>query len=507
MILSKSKLIAWRQCPKRLWLEVHKPEAREDSAGVTASFSAGNEVGEVARRIYDPQGHGTTLDPSQLGIAGLISQTQALLPDRRPLFEAGFRTSGTSAALSLADVLLPDGHDSWHMVEVKSSTGVKDYHIEDAAIQFYIATQAGLRVSRTSVAHVDSQWVYPGGENRHGLLREVDVTERVQSLQPEIPEWIASAHQVVADARQPETKIGAHCADPFACGFRGYCEEQVVAEKGPVQFPVQWLPDIRRKALQDHIAVNEVRSMEDVPDVLLNDQQQRVKRHTLQREVYFDREGSARALAAHPLPALFLDFETIAFAVPRWAGTRPYQQITFQYSLHRLDAAGMLTHTGFLDLEGTDPSRALARSLVGQCTGDGPVFAYNAGFEGARIREMAERFPELADGLLRIRDRLVDLLPITREHYYDPAQQGSWSIKKVLPSLSPDLRYDALEEVQDGGTAQQAYLEAIAPGASAERREQLHLQLWRYCELDTFAMVRLWEVLGAAGASDTKNRT
>jgi hypothetical protein len=120
---------------------------------------------------------------------------------------------------------------------------------------------------------------------------------------------------------------------------------------------------------------------------------------------------------------------------------------------------------------------------------------------------MAERFPELADRLLSIRDRLVDLLPITREHYYDPAQQGSWSIKKVLPSLSPELRYDALEEVQDGGGAQQAYLEAIASGTSAARREQLHRQLWRYCELDTFAMVRVWEVLGAAGASNTTRQT
>lgn len=496
MMLSKSKLIAWRQCPKRLWLEVHKPQLRQDSAGVTASFDAGNEIGEVAREIYDPHGAGTTLDPSQLGIPELLSRTLSLVPGRRPIFEAGFRTPGPKAALSLADVLLPEGHDHWHMVEVKSSTAVKAYHVEDAAIQFYIASQAGLRVARASVAHVDSRWVYPGGEDRRGLLKEVDVSERVQALQPQVPGWIASAHQVVEAPAEPESKMGAHCGDPFDCGFRGYCEQQEVAREGPVQFPVQWLPDIRGKALKNHIADNQVRSMADLPDGLLNERQRRVKHHTLQGAVYFDREGAERALAAHPLPALFLDFETIAFAVPRWPGTRPYQQITFQYSLHRLTAEAELTHTGFLDLAGTDPSQSLARSLVAECSGDGPVFAYNAGFEGARIREMAERFPELAKALLQIRDRLLDLLPITREHYYDPAQQGSWSIKKVLPSISPDLRYDALEEVQDGGGAQQAYLEAIAPGTSTARRQQLHRQLWRYCELDTIAMVRLWDVLG-----------
>nr|WP_205964319.1 DUF2779 domain-containing protein [Ramlibacter agri] len=486
-------MIAWRQCPKRLWLEVHQPELRADSSSTAASFAAGHEVGDVARRIYDPQDLGTTLDPGEIGIGGVLARTQELLAQRRPIFEAGFSVKeGERGALSLADVLLPEPDGSWHMVEVKSSTQVKDYHVEDAAIQFHIATRAGLRVSRVSVAHIDSKWVYPGGADRRGLLKEVDVSGRVGTLQAEVPRWIASAHDVV-DGDEPAQRMGGHCGAPFDCGFRGHCEQQLVAAEGTVEFPVHWLPGIRSEALKEHIAQNGVRSMEDVPDALLSERQLRVKRQMLEGQVFFDREGAASALAAHPLPALFLDFETIGFAVPRWAGTRPYQQIPFQFSLHRLDAAGALTHSGFLDLTGTDPSHALARALVDACEAPGPIFAYNKGFERGRIAELAERFAELRLPLLRIANRLVDLLPVAKEHYYHPEQQGSWSIKRVLPAMVPDLRYDDLAGVRDGGEAQQAYIEAIASQTSATRRNQLRDQLSRYCELDTFAMVRIWQ--------------
>ena len=120
------------------------------------------------------------------------------------------------------------------------------------------------------------------------------------------------------------------------------------------------------------------------------------------------------------------------------------------------------------------------------------MFVYNSAFEQTRIRELAERHPRLAPALHAINDRIVDLLPVARQHYYHPSQQGSWSIKAVLPALCPDLRYDNLDGVQDGGAAQQAYLEAIAPATSAARKAELERQLLAYCRLDTWAMVRLW---------------
>ena len=193
------------------------------------------------------------------------------------------------------------------------------------------------------------------------------------------------------------------------------------------------------------------------------------------------------------LPALFLDFETIQFAVPIWKGTRPYQQIPFQFSLHRLGRNGTLEPQSFLDLSGHDPSKGFAEALISACGERGPVFVYNAGFETARIRELAERFPRLKRSLLAINERVVDLLPVARDRYYHPSQQGSWSIKKVLPVVAPDLSYSDLDGVQDGGMAMKAFMEATANQTAAARKAQIKQQLLDYCALDTLAMVRLWQ--------------
>ncbi|MDA8383151.1 MAG: DUF2779 domain-containing protein, partial [Betaproteobacteria bacterium] len=185
---------------------------------------------------------------------------------------------------------------------------------------------------------------------------------------------------------------------------------------------------------------------------------------------------------------------------PIWAGTRPYQQIPFQYSVHRLGKHGEIEHSAFLDLSGNDPSRGFAEQLIQDCGTAGPVFVYNAAFENARMSELATRFPDLKEGLDAIIARVVDLLPIARNRYYHPSQKGSWSIKAVLPAVVPELSYDALDGVRNGGEAQEAFLEAIAPQTSDETRETLRAQLLTYCGLDTYAMVRLWQVF--AGRTD-----
>jgi len=494
--LSKSKLIAFRQCPKRLWLEVHRPELREDSAETQASFQIGNTVGDIARQLYDPAGSGVLLDAQRDGFDTVFKRSTELLKSDQPIFEAGFAAKG---ALAFADVMLPEvqkGKRVWRMVEVKSSTGVKDYHQDDVAIQSFVARNAGVPLTSIALAHIDSDWTYPGDQDYRGLLKECDLTSDAISRDEEVTEWITEAQQTVAKKSEPEISTGEQCASPFACGFFDYCQSQ----EAQAEYPVYWLPSIRAKALKKHIAENPALDLRDTPDDLLNELQQRVKAHTLSGEPYFDAAGASVALKAHKLPAYFLDFETIQFAVPIWKGTRPYQMIPFQFSLHTLRRSGKLESEAFLDLSGADPSRAFAEKLVAACGNSGPVFVYNAGFEGARIKELSERFPELGTALLAIKERLVDLHPITKAHYYHPSQQGSWSIKVVLPAVAPDLSYEALDGVQNGGMAMEAFLEAIYPDTSSERKAQIEQQLLQYCGLDTFAMVRLWQFL--AGRND-----
>jgi len=494
--LSKSKLLAFRQCPKRLWLEIHHPELRADSAATEASFAVGHQVGDVARRIYDPDGKGALIDVGVLGFDGAFARTRELLESSQPIFEAGFSAGG---ALAFADILLPvrrKGKKCWRMVEVKSSTSVKDYHRDDSAIQAHIARTTGVALDSIALAHIDSSWVYPGGGDYQGLLVENDLTEEAFSRDEEVRSWISDAQKIAAKRKEPDVGVGTHCGSPYECGFLGYCDGQ--EEKA--EFPVRWLPRIQKKALKEHIDSNGVIDMRQVPDELLNEKQLRVKTHTLAGTYFFDRAQAAAELAACPLPACFLDFETIQFAVPIWAGTRPYQQIPFQFSAHSVSVPGKLSHREFLDLSGNDPSLPLARALIKACGNEGPVFAYNASFEMMCIRSLGERFPDLQPALMALHDRVVDLLPIAERNYYHPSQEGSWSIKKVLPAIAPDLRYDALDGVQDGGMAQEAFLEAIFPDTAVARKETLEQQLLDYCKLDTYAMVRLWQLF--AGRDD-----
>jgi hypothetical protein len=374
------------------------------------------------------------------------------------------------------------------MVEVKSSASVKDYHRDDIAVQTFVAQAAGVPLKSVALAHIDTSWVYPGEEDYRGLLKEADLTAEAFARTEEVRGWIADAQRIVALPDEPDVAVGPQCHAPFDCPFFGYCTRNNTQP----EFPIDWLPRfsaVRREALAEQ-GIDDLRG---VPDEVLNDLQARVKEHTLAGTVFFDAAGAAEDLAPHGLPAYFLDFETINFAVPVWKGTRPYEQIVFQFSVHSLDPSGRLSHAAFLDVSGADPSEPLARALIAACGETGPVFVYCAGFETARIRELADRYPELAEPLLAINERVVDLLPIARSRYYHPNQQGSWSIKAVLPAAVPELSYDALEGVQDGGTAMEAFTEAIHPDTGEERKSEIEQQLLAYCRLDTFAMVRLWQ--------------
>ena len=486
--LSKTKLLAFRQCPKRLWLEIHRPELREDSATTKASFATGNTVGALARKLYDPRGRGSLIDPKSEGFEQALQRTSKLLDSRTPIFEAGFAAGG---ALAFADVLLPvksGGKAAWRMVEIKSGTKVHDYYRDDAAIQHFVATQAGVRLSAISLAHIDSKWVYRGGDDYAGILVENDLTRAASEQAGDVRAWIAAARRIAGERKEPEITTGSHCTKPYACGFSGYCS----AQEPPAKHPVQWLPNVRTKVLKAHLANEKVRDMRDVPDALLNPQQLRVKQHTLSGKTYFDPVG-ARAALSWGLPAYFLDFETIQFAVPIWKGTRPYQNIPFQFSCHRLSRTGKLEHQMFLDLSGQDPSWGCADALLAACGESGPIFVFNASFEATCIRMLADFFPKKATALRTLRDRLVDLNPIAEKFYYHPDQNGSWGLKSVLPNIASDLRYEALDGVKSGGGAMLAYSEAVHVGTTAYRRAEIERQLSEYCAIDTLALVRLWQ--------------
>ena len=495
---SKSKLISFLQCPRRLWLEIHRPELRDDSAS-EAVFATGNQVGEIARRLHDPDGRGNLISVDELGYDGAFARTAELMASREPtpIFEAAFCANG---GLVFADILLPVVHGrrrGWKLVEVKSSTSVKDYHRNDLAIQSHIARSSGAEIVSASVAVIDSSFVYPGGECYDGLLAEHDLTEEALGRGAEVEEWIAGA-RATTNGTEPDCLPGAQCKNPFPCPFSAHC--QAGLPPGP-EFPISALPWLsgRKREKLESLGIDDLRH---APDDHLSGAQLRVKQQSVTGEVFFDAEGAEHDLNGLGFPAYFLDFETVSMVVPVWPGTRPYEQIPFQFSLHKVERDGTLSHGAFLDLSGQDPSRSLAENLLESLGTDGPIFTYNAGFEGRVIRELAERLPDLAEPLLALRERLCDLLPVARERYYHPDMLGSWSLKSILPAMFPGLSHENLEEIQDGNAAAAGYLEAIAPETSDERREEIRRHLLDYCHLDTLATVKIWEAFtGRSGVA------
>jgi hypothetical protein len=467
-------------------LETYRRDLSTDAIGASPGITAGLGVGEIARSLYDPDRSGVLVDVGVLGVGGAVTRTRELLKVRNAIFEAGLVGGGASA---FADVLLPvetAGKPAWRMVEVKSATTVKDYHRDDAAIQAYVARVSGLPLESISVATVDTGWVYPGDGDYQALLLEEDLTAETMSREAEVRGWIEAAQAVVGSRIEPLISTGTHCNEPFACGFLEYCRSR----EAPVEFPVTWLPNVRTKKLRAHLAAHKVSRLDQVPDELLNERQLRVKQCSLSGQPFFDAGCAAAALAPHGFPAFFLDFETISFAVPIWAGTRPYQTFPFQFSVHRIAESGALQHREFLDLSGQDPREALARALLSACEAAGPVYVYSA-YEKTQIRELKRHLPRLAERLSALMHRLVDLRPIAERFYYHPSQQGSWSIKEVLPAIT-GRGYEELPGIKDGGMAMEAYVEAIDANTSEGRKEQIERELKAYCALDTEAMVQVW---------------
>ncbi|MEO8849405.1 MAG: DUF2779 domain-containing protein [Casimicrobiaceae bacterium] len=475
--LSKSRLMAFRQCPKRLWLQIHQPELATVDTGREARFAAGNKVGEIARQLQ-PGGH---LIPHVDDFATARRNTRELLATDGDvvLFEPAFSADG---ALARVDVLQRrDGKT--RLMEVKSATSVKEQYYEDVAVQVWVVERTGLPLESVAVAHIDNTFVYGGDGNYAGLFREVDVAAQVRPLQEQVPRWIASAQRML-QGELPPTTIGTHCTLPYTCEFMAWCG------RNEPEYPVTILP--RATKLHAQLHAEGLRDLKDVPEGrLTNPKHVTIWRATTAGKAEIDRNVAA-ALRDLPYPRSYMDFETIAPAVPLWKGTRPYQRIPFQWSCHVQDAAGGLVARHALITSGDDPRRRFAETLIACVAPEGPVFTYNAGFERGVLIELAQFLPQFERALHDIADRLVDLLPIARSHYYHPAMMGSWSLKAVLPTIAPDLDYANLDEaVQTGGDIEATFMEIISAGTTEERKNALESALLTYCNRDTLALVRL----------------
>lgn len=490
--LSKSKYTNFRKCPKCLWLGTYKPQEQIVDASTQARFDAGTNVGELAKNLFGNFTDVTAHTPDgRLDIKAMLARTKQCVADGvENICEAAFSHNFCYCAV---DVLHKTG-DGYAIYEVKSSTSAdKEVYAQDVAYQKWVLTQCGVKVTGTFLVCINNEYVRHGDLDIHQLFRINDISEAVSAEYPQVADNCKAAITVLSSRDEPVVEVGEQCGNPYECPFIGYCMRQTdFPQDEPTVFDLYRMNGAKKQALWESgiitfpdIAANNVK---------LSDIQRMQVDCTLHGTTHIDAKGLRDFLGTVRYPLYHLDFETMQPVIPLFDGTRPYQQVPFQYSLHIEHADGTLEHREFLGNGVDDPRRALAEQLCRDIPADACAMAYNKGFECGRLKELATDFPDLSEHLLSISDHIVDLLtPFQKGYCYYPAMGGGFSIKAVLPALFPDdpaLDYHNLAgSVHNGGEAMDIYprMAQMSPEEQAAARESL----LRYCELDTFAMVKV----------------
>jgi len=501
--LSKSRYTLFCQCPKTLWLRTYKPDEATVDAGVEARFESGNEVGDLAMGLFGPFVEVTVKrEDGSLDLAAMVEMTKEEMERGTDVIcEASFTFEKNYCAVDI----LRKTKNGWAIYEVKSSSFPEfdgqeaklEKYAPDIAYQKWVLEQCGINVTDTYLVCLNSDYVRQGELNLQQLFVTIDMKELVENEYLKVPARVSQALKLLASEEEPDLDLSEHCMKPYGCAFLDYCKRQHgVPQDEPTIFDLYRM-NFSKKL--EHYHAGRI-LFNDVREEALSDKQQMQVECTLNKTEHIDVNGIREFLASLSYPLYFLDFETLQQPVPQYNGQRPYQQITFQYSLHiKQSADAPYEHREFLaPNDGSDPRRHLAEQLCKDIPMNVCTLAYNKGFECGRIKELASLYPDLAVHLLNIREHIQDLLtPFQSGYYYVPAMHGSFSIKSVLPALFPDepsLNYHNLDErCQNGGNAMTLFpaIQFMEPEEAKASREAL----LRYCELDTWAMVKVWEKL------------
>jgi hypothetical protein len=473
--LSKSLFVAGCQCPKLLWWKVHEPLAKElqPDKVLLDLFDQGHQVTELARERFPG---GALIDLSGQTPDGRVQETVAALNSGVPaVFEGRFQAGDVRIR---ADILIPED-DGCALVEVKSSSSVKAEHVVDAGIQAWVLRESGVRTTRVEVMHLNREYRHPA---QGDLFTRTDITEAVSTFLPTVPSRLSKFSDVIA-GDLPTHPIGAHCFEPWDCPFHKRCWPEDPHH-------ISTLYNTGPKRTLAHMA-NGIQSIFDLPaSQKLPDIARRQLRSLRENRIIVE-SGLAGALEPFEGSLGYLDFETVTRALPVWEGLPPWGQAVAQFSYHQETAAGAFSHQGWLAEGPGDPRRELAEALLDATRNARRIVMYSS-FERTRIKELQQLLPDLSDSLEELRGKLIDLLPIVRDHVYHPDFRGSFSIKSILHPLVPDLTYNDLTIVNGlVASVEIARLLFVAHKIPVEDRDRLRQDLLDYCERDTWAMVRL----------------
>jgi len=495
--LSKSTFVRGCKCLKSLYLYKFHYDLRDEvSQQQQALFDQGNEVGMLARSLF-PGGKDATVTPAHDYTASVKRTQQILQSGCKTIYEAGFMFNNVYAAIDTL-VIRKNG---WYLYEVKSSTSVKEYHTLDAALQYYILKNLGYPVKQVSIVCINNQYVRHGEIEPEKLFNIHDITTEAIQFQDYVEDQLEVMQQMVKSGVEPQCRLGRQCNEFYPCDFQGHCWKKF----NEVEYPVTAISKISDRLWE--LVNKNIYGQPQIPSEyyfrLTPLQRQQISCTLEKTSPPPDIREIKKFLKDVSSPVSFLDFETIATAIPLFDGTRPYQQIPFQFSLHCNDSSREYRHYEYLGDGKTDPRPELIKQLIASLPSKGSVFVYYMPFEKSRLQELAESFPQYKKQLNAICERLVDLIiPFRNRYIYHYKMNGSASIKSVLPALFPELDYSKLN-ISDGGMASLAYLN-LSCITDKKQIASTRGNLLEYCKMDTRAMVELYQYLSKLTRTRTK---
>ena len=485
MSLSKSKYCKGIQCNKILWLEKNKPEVKVEQKNESI-LNQGNLVHEVAKYLFKEH---INIEYTE-NLNEMISNTYVTIESYKSVVitEASFNYNNNFCSV---DILKKDGN-KYEIYEVKSSTEVKDIYINDAAYQYYILKNLGLNITKCSIITLNNKYIRKNILELDKLFTKQDITNEVISLQETVLENINKINEYMLKENEPVDDIDIKCFAPYECPFFKYCTKHI--SKNNVFSIANMRTSQKIKLYKENMYTYESLLESDINPKY----KQQIEYELYDKKPYINKEKIKEFIATLTYPLYFLDFETYQMPIPLYDNITPYEQIPFQYSIHYLEKEyDTLKHKEYLAESGIDSRRILAEKLVNDIPINTCVLAYNMSFEKTVIKKLAENYPDLKEHLMNIYDNIKDLMiPFRNRYYYTKDMQGSYSIKYVLPALFPNdesLNYQNLELIHNGSEAMNSFASLV--NMDDEKVKYTRERLLKYCELDTYAMVKIYEKL------------
>jgi hypothetical protein len=375
---------------------------------------------------------------------------------------------------------------------VKKSGSGRPIHLHDLAIQKWVLEGAGIPVAGAALVHVNTQYVREGALDLEQLFTVKSLDTEIREFEDDAGPNVLEFLSILRKQSAPQVSIGPHCNSPYECEYKSECWTDVP------EHPIFELTRIGARAWDYWNAGT--RSIEEIPPGDKLSPTQRVQVDLVHEGgVRFERKPVAKFLSNFEYPIYFLDFESVNPAIPPHDGLKPYQQMPFQFSIHRLDRPGAEpVHKEFLPDDASDPRVALATALLQGLGEQGSIAAYSSAFEKSICRQLGEFQPGHRAQLDAIVDRMRDLaLPFQKRWVATPEMRGSYSLKYVTPALlGSESSYTTLD-IQAGMEASTGFARMIAPGTPPNEKQALREALLIYCGADTLNTARIYEWLRA----------